>query len=157
MMPYTNTAVEPQTHTLSLEAENDLKHQCWIEVILPGTSAILQIHPYTHIKGQKGIWPQNMCIRPTDTHMHTHTVTYLNRPKPIFLLFFAVSSGSSALFFSFSFTFFLFFSFVFVFSLFFLSFLPFSSIRSPTPWRDELLAGVSRPELGSEPSSRGNR
>lgn len=84
------------------------------------------------------------------------TVTHLRRPNPIFLLFFSVSSGSSAFFFSFSFPFPLFFSFFFVFAFFFLSFLPFSSIWSPTPWRDELLAGVSRPELGSEPSSGGN-
>lgn len=78
---------------------------------------------------------------------------HLRRPKPIFLLFFSVSSGSSAFFFSFSFPFPLFFSFFLVLVFFFLSFLPFSSVRSPAPWRDELLAGVSRPELRSEPSS----
>lgn len=80
-------------------------------------------------------------------------VTHLRRPKPIFLLFFSVSSGSSVFFFSLSFPFALFFSFFLTLVFFFFSFLPFSSTWSPTPWRDELLAGVSRPELRSEPSS----
>uniref|UniRef100_A0A669B1F8 Uncharacterized protein n=1 Tax=Oreochromis niloticus TaxID=8128 RepID=A0A669B1F8_ORENI len=82
---------------------------------------------------------------------------HLSRPKPIFLLFFSASSGSSAFFFSFSFPFALLFSFFFVFAFFFFSFLPFSSAWSPTPCREELLAGVSRPELGSVPSSGGEK
>lgn len=70
---------------------------------------------------------------------------YLKMPNPFFLVFFSVSSTESS-------DFFLplvFFSFFFLSSFFFF-FFPSSASRS---WRDELLAGVSWPELCSDMSS----
>lgn len=72
-------------------------------------------------------------------------VSYLKRANPFFLVFFSVSSTDSSVFFFPL----LFFSFFFPLVFFFF---PSSASRS---WREELLAGVSWPELCSDRSSSG--
>lgn len=85
-------------------------------------------------------------------YKHKELGSCLSNPNPFFLVFLSNSSPTSSdFFFSFSFPLLFIFSFFLLLAFFFLSFL-FSSL-SPAPCLEEPLAGVSRPELCSDPSS----